>query len=153
MSDAQSHPRARHRRPWPPTVRGLVLWLFGWAFIIVGGLNYLGTTLPALTRGYLEFALTLTRGAAWPYGLIFVVVGTFAIVAGYLSDNLDQWGYRAAAIWSGLWATGYVCGWLFYDAPLRAVGSAVAWVLYSAILLTCLRIPKVAFEDLAERTR
>lgn len=129
--------------PWPGTVRGLILWLFGWAFIFAGGLNYLGTTPPPVTREYLAFAFSIL--APWVWGLVFLAVGGVAVVSSY-HGNRDRYGYGIAAIFSGLWGVGYVWGWLFYDAPARAIGGAIVWLLYSAILLTCQRIPKVTFD-------
>lgn len=136
------------RRPWPGTVRGLILWLFGWAFIVVGGLNYIGTTIPEPTRTYLSFALSLAPQLF--YGIAFVVVGALAIVTSYCHFDRDKWGFKTAALFSGVWGAGYVCGWLFYDAPARALGGSVVWLLYCAILLVCQRIPKLTFEFVAQ---
>lgn len=149
MSRTQHTPlRVAFHRPWPGTVRGLILWLFGWAFIFSGGLNYIGTTIPEPTRTYLSFPLTVA--AQEFYGWAFIALGVGAIVSAYCHFDRDKWGYKASAIFSGVWGGTYVCGWAFYDAPLRALGGAVVWVLYCLILLTCQRIPKITFDLLGE---
>lgn len=130
-------------RPWPGTLRGLILWLFGIAFIVVGGLNYLGTTIPEPTRTYLAFALQ--HIPANVIGCGFVSVGAFAMTTAYCHVGRDHYGYLVAAVLSGGWGCVYVCGWLFYDAPARALGGAVVWILYCAILMTCAQIPKITF--------
>ena len=138
------------RRPWPGTLRGFILWLFGIAFVTIGGINYLGTTIPEPTRTYLTFALRIAH--PWIYGCLFIAVGAFAMVTAYCHFDRDRWGYSATSVLAAAWGLVYVCGWLFYDASIRAVGGAVAWFLYSAILTTCARIPKLPFE-LTDRVR
>jgi hypothetical protein len=129
------------RRPWPGTLRGLILWFFGWAFIIVGGLQYLGTTIPEPTRTYLAFALD--HAPAWAYGVMFITVGIVAIVSSYCHFDRDRWGYLISSVLAATWGMVYVCGWAFYDASARALGGCVVWFLYAAILTTCARIPKI----------
>lgn len=136
------------RRPWPSTLRGLVLWLFGVAFIIMGGFNYIATDVPQPTRTYLSFALN--AAPAWVYGMGFIVVGSLAALSAYCHFGRDRWGYLltsgAATAWGGV----YVCG-LFYGAPLRTLGGSVVWLLFAAILTTCARIPHVVFSDFEQR--
>ena len=136
-------------RPWPGTLRGLILWLFGVAFIVVGSLNYIGTTIPEPTRTYLAFALDHIPAAT--IGVGFIVVGAVAMFTAYCHRGRDHYGYLLAAVFSGAWGSVYVCGWLFYDAPTRALGGAVVWLLYSAILTTCARIPRIVFDFVEPR--
>jgi hypothetical protein len=132
------------RRPWPGTLRGLILWFFGLAFTIVGALNYIGTTIPEPTRTYLSFALNLAPAPV--YGCMFVAVGLLSCLSSYCHFDRDRWGYNLAATFSGVWGLVYVCGWLFYDAPARSLAGSVVWLLYAAILTTCARIPKIVFK-------
>jgi hypothetical protein len=129
----------------PRSLRGRILWLYGLSFMLVGGINYLGTELPTITQRYL--ALPLDYAPAWVYGLVFVAVGGFAMASSYLPGDRDRWGYMAAATFAGVWASGFVCGWLFYDAPIRALGSATVWVISSALLVTCARTPLIYIDS------
>ncbi len=133
--------RQAFRRPWPGTLRGLILWQFGWAFIILGGINYLATTIPEPNRTYLSFALDFAPARL--YGWIFIVAGVLAIVSAYCHFDRDRWGYLLTSVLAGSWATVYVCGWLFYDASPRSIGAGVIWFLFATILTTCARIPKI----------
>jgi hypothetical protein len=129
------------RRPWPGTLRGLILWQFGLAFILVGGLNYIGTTIPEPTRTYLAFVLDFRPG--WYWGCMFIAAGLFAMVSAYCHFDRDRWGYLLTSVLSATWGMVYVCGWAFYDAPVRALGGSIIWLLYASILTTCARIPKI----------
>jgi len=131
----------------PATVRGFILWLFGVAYIILGGIGYIGTDVPEPTRHYLAFALRHAPATFW--GWVFVGVGLFACATAYRHLDQDRWGYTAASSWAAAWGMVYVCGWLFYDASPRAIGGSVLWFLFAAVLTTCARLPKVTYDDLA----
>lgn len=129
------------KRLFPHTTRGQILWLFGWAFVITGALNYLATTIPQPTRSYL--AVVLNHGPAWAIGVLFISVGILDIVSSYLRFDRDRWGYVGSSTLAATWGMVYVCGWLFYDAPVRALGGSIVWLLYAGILTTCARVPRL----------
>lgn len=135
--------RVAFRRPWPGTLRGFILWLFGWSFMIIGGLNYIGTTPPDITRLYLQYPFQVADPTF--YGWVFVTAGLLAVLTSYCHFDRDRYGYTTLAVLSSLWATAYVAGWLFSDSPVRAVGGSVIWVLFAGILITCASIPKIPF--------
>lgn len=136
----------------PATVRGQILWLFGWAFIVVGGINYLGTSIPEPSRTYLAFALDHAPPVV--FGVFFCVLGAVCVLTAYpRHPPADQWGYLLGSLSAAGWAVVYICGWLFYDAPARAIGGAVVWLLYAAILTTCARIPRITGDDLIAVTK
>lgn len=135
--------RVAFRRPWPGTLRGFILWLFGWAFIIMGILNYIGTDPPPITRQYLQYPFKFADPTF--YGWVFVTFGLLAVVSSYCHFDRDYIGYKLLAVWSAVWGSAYVAGWLFSDSPIRAAGGSTIWYLFAAILVVCTRIPKIPF--------
>lgn len=135
--------RVAFKRPWPGTLRGFILWQFGLSFMIIGGLNYIGTTPPSITRTYLQYPLRIAEPTF--YGWVFILVGLAAAISSYCHFDRDRWGYKALAVWSWLWGVSYVVGWMFSDSPIRAVGGSVLWFLFTGILLVCTRIPNLPF--------
>lgn len=135
--------RVAFARPWPGTLRGVILWFFGLAFIILGVLNYIGTNPPPVTRLYLQYPLQLASVTF--YGWVFVAVGLASMLSAYCHFDRDRWGYKLLSVWSAVWGFGYVAGWLFSDSPIRAIGSSVIWYLFAAILVLCTRIPNLPF--------
>lgn len=141
-------PQSRHtplaiafRRPWPGTRRGLCLWLFAISFMIIGYANYVGTDLPDPTENSLAFALSVAP--AWFWGWCMVTAGTAAVVSAYCHFGRDRYGFTLLATFCGVWALGYLCGFLFYDAGLRAVSGSVIWFLFTGILALIAGFPNV----------
>ena len=130
-------------RPWPTTRRGMVLWIFSVGFIFIGGVNYISTDLPAPNRESLAFALTISHGSAPFWGWVMVAVGCTAAYTAYCHLGRDKAGFVLLSTFCGTWATGYLCGWLFFDAPLRALGGSVIWWLFCAALSVTAGFPSV----------
>lgn len=130
-------------RPWPTTRRGLVLWFFSVGFVVIGGVNYIATNLPAPTRESLSFALSISRGSAPVWGWVMVAVGFLAAYTSYCHLGRDRAGFTILSTFCGAWGIGYVCGFLFYDAPLRALGGSVIWWLFCAALIVTAGFPSV----------
>lgn len=131
-SSTHTPARVAFRRPWPTTRRGLVLFLFALATAWLGGVNYLATNLPPASQESLAFALSITDADTW--GWIMIGVGFFSAWSAYCHLGRDRIGFFLLALFTGAWGIGYLCGWLFYDAGLRALGGSVIWLLFSAIL-------------------
>lgn len=128
-------------RPWPGTRRGMCLWLFSIAFVIIGGVNYVTTTPPAVTRQSLSFALDIAPAPVW--GWLMVVVGAAATWSSYCHFGRDRYGFMLLATFCAGWGLGYLCGFAFYDAGLRAVSGSVIWLLFSAVLMLLAGFPNV----------
>jgi hypothetical protein len=128
-------------RPWPTTRRGLALWLFSIAFIVIGGVNYIATDLPDPTRESLAFALSVAPAAAW--GWTMVLLGLFSAYCSYCHLGRDRLGFVLLATFCGGWALGFLCGLLFFDAPLRALGGSIVWWLFCVVLVAIAGFPSV----------
>lgn len=137
--------RVAFARPWPGTRRGFCLWLFAIGFILLGGVNYIGTDIPPTTQAALAFAFTIAPPTAW--GIVMVTCGVLAMWSSYCHFGRDRYGFTLLATLSGGWGMGYICGVLFYDAPLRGLGGAVVWFIYSTILATIAGFPNVALRQ------
>lgn len=133
--------RVAFSRPWPGTRRGLCLWLFSLAFICIGGINYVFTEPPEITREALTFATEIAPLQFW--GCIMISAGAIAFFSSYCHFGRDRYGYTLLATFCGGWALVYWCGWVFFDASLRAVSGSLIWVLFSAILTLLAGFPNV----------
>lgn len=132
-------PAIAFRRPWPGTLRGLVLWFFSLAFIALGGINYIATPLPARTDEALSAVLFLAPAPAW--GWVMVAIGLTSAFSAYCHKNRDTYGFVLLAGFCASWGMGYVAGYVLFGAGLRSVGGAVIWLLFAAILTTVSRMP------------
>ena len=141
LRDTRTPLHVAFARPWPTTRRGLVLWFFAVGFIVIGGVNYISTTLPDPTRQSLAFALTIAPAPVW--GWTMVTVGLTAAYTSYCHLGRDRVGFVLLATFCGTWALGYLCGWLFFDAPLRALGGSIVWWLFCAALVVTAGFPSV----------
>lgn len=130
------------RRPWPGTRRGLCLWLFSLAFVVLGGVNYIATDLPPHSREALSFALTFAEPPIW--GWTMVGVGLVSWWSSYCHFGRDRYGFVLLATFCGGWGINYLCGFLFYDAGLRAVGGSVIWLVFCALLAVIAGFPNVS---------
>lgn len=128
-------------RPWPTTRRGLVLWQYALGFIVIGGVNYISTALPEPTRESLAFVLSMFPAPVW--GWTMVAVGLLAAYTSYCHLGRDRAGFLLLSTFCGGWAIGYLCGFLFFDAPLRAIGGSVIWWLFCTTLTTTAGFPSV----------
>lgn len=137
--------RDAFRRPWPSTRRGLCLWLFSLAFILIGGVNYITSPQPETTTASLAFVLQLQPSEFW--GWIMVSVGALAAWASYCHFGRDRYGFILLATFCAAWALVYLCGFLFYGAGLRAVSGSVIWVLFSGILSLISGFPNVSLKS------
>lgn len=135
--------RLAFRRPWPGTRRGLILWLFAIAFSVIGYVNYVATPLPASTDESLAFALSIRPASFW--GWTMVACGIVASWASYCHHGRDRYGFTLLASFCGAWALGYLCGFLFYDAGLRAVSAAVIWAVFTGLLALVAGFPSLPF--------
>lgn len=135
--------RVAFSRPWPTTRRGLLLWFFSVGFIVIGAVNYIATDLPAPTRESLAFALSIPGMTAPVWGWLMVTIGLLSAYMSYCHLGRDRAGFTLLSTFCGAWGIGYVCGYLFFDAPLRALGGSVIWWLFCAALVTCAGFPSV----------
>lgn len=133
--------RIAFRRPWPGTRRGRCLWLFSLAFLVIGAINYITTDLPEPSKKSLGFALDIFPAEAW--GWVMVVVGLLSLWSSYCHFGRDRYGFVLLSTFCGTWALGYLCGWLFYDAGLRAIAASVIWFLFSGALSLIAGFPNV----------
>ena len=140
--------RVAFRRPWPDTRRGLCLWLFAIAFSIIGWVNYAATPLPEATRESLAFALSIAPAPFW--GWCMVVAGFLAIWSSYCHFGRDRYGFTLLATFCGTWAIGYLCGYFFYEAGLRAVSAAVIWIVFTGVLILIAGFPNVSLSGKRE---
>lgn len=95
--------------------------------VMVGGLIYIALGLSYMTMGELSerrakvlvIALNLFPMTIW--GIIFVVVGSLAVLSSRWPKFSETWGYAGltslAAVWSGV----YLLGYIFGDAPYTNV--------------------------------
>lgn len=134
LADTRTPLHIAFARPWPTTRRGLVLWQYALGFIVIGGVNYVSTTLPEPTRESLSFALSILPAPAW--GWTMIAAGLIAAYTSYCHLGRDRAGFVLLSTFCGVWAAGYLCGWLFFDAPLRAIGGSVIWWLFCSTLTT-----------------
>lgn len=142
MPSRRTPPRVAFRRPWPGTRRGLCLWLFSLAFLVLGGVNYIATDLPPRSEEALSFALEIAPAHTW--GWTMVVAGLLAGWSSYCHFGRDRYGFVLLATFCGGWGLGYLCGFLFYDAGMRAVGGSVIWLVFSGLLVVIAGFPNVS---------
>lgn len=142
--------RQAFRRPWPSTLRGLVLAQFSIAFLWLGGVNYIATDLPPTSQASLSFALSIAPAGVWGWAMIGC--GALALYTSYCHLGRDRLGYVVLSTFCAAWGLGYLCGFLFFDAGLRAVGGSVIWLLFSGILTTCAAIPTITLSGSGEIT-
>lgn len=133
--------RIAFKRPWPATRRGLCLWLFAVGFVLLGFVNYVASPLPFQTSQSLSFALSLAPAPFW--GWAIVVIGSVAAFTSYCHFGRDRYGFVLLSTFSAAWGLGYLCGFFFYDAGLRAAGGAAVWFIYSGILALVAGFPNV----------
>lgn len=134
--------RVAFRRPWPGTRRGLCLWLFSIAWITLGLVQYIGTTVPEITQQYLAFPFDFAPPPFW--GGVFIAVGAFALWSAYCHFGRDRYGFTTLAVFCLLWGGAFVCGFFFYDAPVRALGASIIYFLFAAILMIIAGFPNVS---------
>lgn len=137
--------RQAFRRPWPGTRRGLCLWLFSLSFIFLGFINYMITTPPPITQDALSFAFNMAPPLVW--GIFMSSSGALAMAFSYCHFGRDRYGYSLLATFCAGWGLVYWCGFLFYDASLRAVAGSVTWFLFSGILTLLAGFPNVALRQ------
>lgn len=137
--------RVAFKRPWPMTRRGFCLWLFAIAFLVLGGVNYIATDLPVRSEEALSFALDILPAKAW--GWTMVVTGLVAGWSSYCHFGRDRYGFTLLATFCGAWGLGYLCGFFFYGAGLRAVGASVIWLVFSALLVVIAGFPNVSLSQ------
>jgi hypothetical protein len=133
--------RIAFRRPWPATRRGRCLWLFSLVFLVIGAINYITTDLPEPSRRALAFALDIAPASVW--GWFMVAVGVLSLWSSYCHFGRDRYGFVLLSTFCGTWALGYICGFLFYDAGLRAVAASAIWLLFSGALSLIAGFPNV----------
>ena len=131
--------RIAFARPWPTTLRGLILWLFSLAFITIGLVNYVLTPLPPLYEQALTFALAIAPTHVW--GWTMVGAGVVAGYSSYCHKGRDLYGYVILAVFSTAWASGYLAGLIVFDAALRSLSGAVVWYLFAGILTAVAGVP------------
>lgn len=141
LRDTRTPLHVAFARPWPTTRRGLALWLLSLAFIVIGGVNYIATELPTTTRESLSFALTVAPAPVW--GWVMIGLGVFTTYCSYCHLGRDRLGFLLLSSFCGVWAVGYLCGLLFFDAPLRALGGSVIWWVFCALLVVIAGFPSV----------
>lgn len=131
-------PRIAFRRPWPGSVRGLVLWLFSLGLLALGGINYIATPLPLAT----DQALVVLRfSPAWVWGVVMVGVACTTGFCSYCHYGRDRWGFIIYTTFCVGWGCMFIAGFLFFDAPLRAVGSSVIWLLFGGGMAAVSALP------------
>ena len=128
-------------RPWPGTLRGLVLWLFSLAFVALGGINYILTPLPARTEKALSFALSIAPSPAW--GALMVTAGLLSALSAYCHFGRDRYGYLILSTFCGAWGAGYIAGFVLFGADLRSLSGSVIWLLFAGVLTAVAGFPNV----------
>lgn len=134
--------RVAFAKPYPGTRRGLILWLFSIGYILIGGVQFIGTEVPEITRQYLAFPFDFADPMYW--GWLFVVVGVFGLWASYCHFGRDRYGYTVLSVYALMWGGAFVCGYLFYDASVRALGASVLWFVFSGVLSLIAGFPNVS---------
>lgn len=128
-------------RPWPGTRRGLCLWLFSLAFVTIGYFNNIIGEQTSVTRDSLAFAFSIAPPVFWGYTM--ATVGLISAFLSYCHLGRDRYGFVMLAVYSAGWGLVYLCGYLFYDASVRAISGAITWVLFSSILILISGFPNV----------
>ncbi len=129
-------------RPWPTTRRGLCLWFLSLAVAMIGGVNYVTTTVPERTVTSLWFPLSITGGDPVPWGVLMIAVGALGMFASYCHFGRDKIGYVLIAMMTTGWGFCYLVGPL-QGGGLRSVGGAVIWFVFAAIAVTVAGFPNV----------
>lgn len=125
-------------RPWPTTLRGLVLWLFALGLAVLGGVNYVLTPIPAVTAQGIV-ALRVAPAPFW--GSVMLAVAAVCIWSSYCHHGRDRIGFTLYSLTCCMWGLQFVAGYLVEGASARALGSATVWVLFGVGMAAVAGLP------------
>lgn len=110
-------------RPWRR--HSLVVLVAGCAYIGIGA-TYILTEPVASRSSSLALALNLMPMSAW--GVVWIAVGTLAIISSRWPPASETWGYSTLSGLSAWWAACYALG-VVMGAPSQSASNALLWGL------------------------
>lgn len=112
-------------RPW--TRHSLVLLVAGLTYIGIGYAYLTSVAVSPEREVALEVILNVMTFQQW--GVVFVLVGCFVLVASRWPPASEKWGYSLLTGLATAWASGYVLSILFASSPISNISGAFVWGL------------------------
>jgi len=109
-------------RPWKR--HSLILTVSGFLYVLIG---FLYITAPSNPVRELALKVVLQVAPIEAWGAVFICCGVLSIISSRWPPFSETWGYMVLTGISSGWATAYLLGMMFFDAPGSSASQVMLW--------------------------